>query len=420
MTAHPRRHRHFRFLRSLRPSDASAAVAMDLDRQLDAWVTGTPAPAALTSRAPDEHVRLTGLTSAFQQVAAMDTTSRERSESSTAHAKAIIWEDIMSATTAIPSSSRPIDTPEESTWTTEREESSLPRAARCPNFALPRQPSRWLPTLSPVLNVAMVALMLFTLGLGAFTITGGGDRWGFGGNGNDPGPGGVNGLASLPAGLQGTPIAQAILPAADECTVTPLTIDQVMDRIRGPFPGAAGYPGGEIKLLSTPIMSGSPSQETIDQIAVVHREFMACIMKGDMFQIWTFFAPESDYWRDILQFYPRFVDEATIRADLEKVNQGEQVRQLTDNLGFVALQFRVPVVNPNPTASTIQVEAETEKGRQSIITVSMLYYNIKNQSATPTLAGSQNPNGQYTPWVYEWDTSSGTWKVRVPGTEGMG
>ncbi|MGI8406641.1 MAG: hypothetical protein ACR2OE_18080 [Thermomicrobiales bacterium] len=421
MTTHPRRLRRFRFLRSLRPSDGSAAadvaVAMDLDRQLDAWVTGMSTPASLTSSATDEHAQLEELTSAFQEVAAMDATTRKRTKSSTAHAKAIIWEDIMSATTAIPSSSRPSDTPEETTWARKRVERSLPPAARSQNSTLPRWPSR--PTLSPVLNVAMVAIMLLTLGLGAFAIAGGSDRWGLGGNGDAPGSGGVNGLASPPAKRPGIPAGKLLLPTVDECAVTPLTIDQVMDRIRGPFPGESGYPSEEIRLLSTPVFSGSPSQKTIDQIAAVHREFMACIMKGNMFQIWTFFAPGSDYWKNILQNYPRFVDEATIRADLEKVNQGERVQQLAVTLGIGAPQFSIPVVNPDPTASTIQVEAETEKGRQSIITVSMLYYNIKDYSATPILAGSQTPNGQYNPWVYEWDTVSGTWKVRVPGTEGI-
>lgn len=325
----------------------------------------------------------------------------------------------MSATTAIPSSSRPVDTSEEAMWTRKRVERSLPRAARSTNSTSPRRPTRWLPTLSPVLNVAMVAIMLLTLGLGAFTVTGGSDRWGLGGNGNDPGPGGVNGLASPPATRPGIPPGKSLLPSLGDCAVTPLTIDQVMDRIKGPFPGEAGYPIAEVRLLSTPVYNGSPSQETIDQIAVVHREFMACIMKGNMFQIWTFFKPGSDYWRNILQYYPRFVDEATIRTDLEKVNLGERVEQLAVTLGIDAPQFSIPVVNPDPTASAIQVEAETDKGRKSIITVSMLYYNTRDYSATPVLAGSQTPNSLYNPWVYEWDAASRTWKVRVPGIEGV-
>lgn len=413
MNAKPRRLRHI--LRSFRPSDANDAVAMEFDRQLDAWATGTPAPTPTTSRSSDEHARLAGLTSAFQQVAAMDATMRERKETSTEHVKKIIWEDIMSAIA-------PEISPNESfapRGTHDLRHHVASGITRTHN-QLGRNRlglRRLLPTLSPVLNVAMVAIMLLTLGLGTFVITGGNDRWGNGSNGDDPGN--PNGLASLPANVQGTPIAGGSLPTADECTVAPLTVDEVMDRIDGPFPGESGYPVKEVRLLATPLSATSPegappTVATIDQIAIVHRELMACIIKGDMFQIWTFFAPTSEYWKNILQFYPRFVDEATVRADLEKVAAGEQVRQLKDNLGFVGLRFQVPLVNPDPSASKMTIDSETDQGRMQSVAVAMLYYRTDD----PTAAPSNIPISEYvTPWIYEWEQESESWKVSLPGVE---
>ncbi len=398
-----------------RPSGANDAVAMEFDRQLDAWATGTPAPEPTASRSSDEHARLAGLTSAFQQAAAMDATMLDRTEFSTAHAKTIIWEDIMSATTA---SVTPVN-PSPGTRSVTGYTHEHPGDTRAHNqwgrnwLGL----RRLLPTLSSVLNVAMVAIMLLALGLGTFVITGGNDRWGNESSGDDPGN--PNGLASLPANVQGTPIAGGSLPTADECTVAPLTVDEVMDGIDGPFPGEAGYLSEEIRPLATPL-SATPTEggpltaATIDQIAIVHREFMACIIKGDMFQIWSFFAPASEYWRTILRFYPRFVDEATVRADLEKVAAGEQVRELTDNLGFVALQFQVPLVNPDPSASMMTINRETDQGRMRSVEVAMLYYRTDD----PTAAPSNIPISEYvTPWIYEWEQESESWKVSLPGVE---
>lgn len=418
MTAYPWRPR--RFLRSLRPSDGSAAadaaIAMDLDRQLDAWVTGTPAPASLTSSATDEHARLAGLTSAFQQVAAMDATSRERTESSTAHAKAIIWEDIMSATTAIPSSSRPSDTPEETTWARKRVERSLPPAARSQNSTLPRWPSR--PALSPILNVAMVAIMLLTLGLGAFAIAGGSDRWGLGGNGNDPGPAGVNGLASLPAGLQGKPIAQVSLPTAAECRVTPLTVDQVMARIKATDSTSAGTAATVVtpNVATPPLLRNvPPTLKDIDEIAAVHREYIACVMKGDQLQTWSFYTPRSDFWKELRSRFPAFADEAMVRAKLKAVLEGRDGDPQLKTIGLapnISGGQEFPLVNPDPTASLVIGDQETTQGRVAIIAVSMLYYNLSDPIAEPSYTPIKD---YYQQWSYTWDEESQSWKLMTSG-----
>ncbi len=442
MTAHPRRLRRFRFLRSLRPSDtgatADAAIAMDLDRQLDAWVTGTPAPAPLTSRASDEHARLAGLTSTFQQVAAMDATTREPVEFSTAHAKAIIWEDIMSATTAIPSSSRPSDTPEETTWTRKRVERSLPQAARSKNSTLPLRSSRWLPTLSPVLNVAMVAIMVLTLGFGAFTITGGGDRRGLGGNGDDAGNPQV--LASPPTVTESTPSALESLPTAADCQASPLTINQVMMRIeRG---------RGRIAPIFQPrpetLPLGGPDQHVLDDIAGQQREFLACVMRGNLFQIWTFISPDSTYWNSILGNYGAFVSEETVRADLERLQALgddpfleriiaaiEGSPDLITNLGLPgdtlpkgthksgrlpgsfasSIRYVLPLIDRDPATAKFVVDDEYDR----IVTVSIVSRE-SSQASEKHLSAS----GFAIPWQYIWDEPTQRWLIWSFGRERAG
>jgi len=437
-------YRRLRFLRNpIRPSDADDAVAVEFDRQLDAWVAGTPAPEPVATSIASDRARLDRLTSAFQQAAAMDTASRERTESTFGHAatKQDIWEDIMSATTAkIPGSSRPGGLFEDTPWTEQRVEGSLPRAVPLHKRSGAR--GAWMPHLSPVLNVAMVAIMLLTLGLGAFVVTGGSDRWGIGGNGNDPGPG-VNGLASLPAGLQGTPVASTDLPTASECTVTPLTVDQVMDRIKGvsSYPSvematkaAAGSTGtdtaptvapergnalpnnGETPVaMATPAQTGPqhPSAEMLAEITEAHRQFVACVLKGDQFQVWALIDPESVYWREFVNMYPPFTDEATVRADLEALAQGtDKPGSLLPNVtNMLVVDRYLPTVNPDPDASLLKYDMTTENGILRVVVVGMIYhYSDGTERAVPREEMATN-------WVYTWNQETNTWMVTVIGLD---
>ncbi|HWV35740.1 MAG TPA: hypothetical protein VNZ55_08905 [Thermomicrobiales bacterium] len=437
-------YRRLRFLRNpIRPSDADDAVAVEFDRQLDAWVTGTPAPEPVATSTASDRARLDRLTSTFRQAAAMDTAGRERAESTSGHAatQQDIWEDIMSATTAkIPRSSRPSGPFEDTPWMEQRVEGSLPHAVP------PRKRSgargAWMPHLSPVLNVAMVAIMLLTLGLGAFVVTGGSDRWGIGGNGNDPGPG-VNGLASLPAGLQGTPVATGDLPTASECTVTPLTVDQVMDRIKGTssYPSvematkaAAGSTGtgaaptvasvqGNARLnngetpvaMATPAQTGPqrPSAEMLAEITAAHRQFVACVLKGDQFQVWALIDPESVYWRNFLNTYPPFTDEATVRADMEALADGSAgLDSLIPNVTNMLLIDRyLPTVNPDPDASLLKYDLTTENGILRVVIVGMIYhYPDGTARAIPREEMATN-------WVYTWNQETNSWMVTVIGLD---
>lgn len=487
-------YRRLRVLRHpIHPSDADDAVAVEFDRQLDAWVTGTPAPEPDATSTASDRARLDRLTSAFQQAAAMDTASRERTESTSGHGatKQDIWEDIMSATTATtPASSRSSGPFKDTLWTEKRVEGSLPRAV--PRHKRSGSRGAWMPHLSPVLNVAMVAIMLLTLGLGAFVVTGGSDRWGIGGDGNEPGPG-VNGLASLPAGLQGTPVAESDLPTAAECTVTPLTVDQVMDRIKGSssYPSVematkaaagstgtdaapagseaiptvdagesgvapteanglagneavptidAGEPGtvsGEppagafiptpaltqeamgsldiVTPMATPAQTGSqrPSAEMLAEITQAHRQFVACVLKGDQFQVWALIDPESVYWRNFLNTYPPFTDEATVRADLEALADGSAgLDSLIPNVSnMLVIDRYLPTVNPDPDASLLKYDLATENGILRVVIVGMIYhYPDGTERAVPREEMATN-------WVYSWNQETNSWMVTVIGLD---
>ncbi|MGB3330343.1 MAG: hypothetical protein WBA46_15390, partial [Thermomicrobiales bacterium] len=180
-----------------------------------------------------------------------------------------------------------------------------------------------------MLNAAMAAVLVLVLGLSAWAVT----EHSWGGSGDDPGGAGVpGGLASLAAlDPNATPAAQGILPSADECTIQPLTVDQVMERIKNAGPQKPKE--GEVASTPVPIIGTppllhkvTPQQTDIDAIAKVQREFVACSIKGDLLQVWAFYAPESEFWRNFLDSYPPFADETTVRADIEAyVNGGENL-----------------------------------------------------------------------------------------------
>ncbi|MGI8482810.1 MAG: hypothetical protein ACR2OU_00980 [Thermomicrobiales bacterium] len=408
------RHRFFR--KPFRPSDANDAVAVEFDQQLDAWAMGTPAPKpGVTSTATDQ-ARLEDLTSAFRQATAMamDAATQDASRPSTEHAKKIIWEDIMSATTPRISTNTatPVLNPIGSRWA-DSKRNSRP-LGRDGNQDRSRS---WFPHLSPVLNAAMVAIMLLTLGLGAFAVTGGSDRWGLGGNGNDSGD--PHGLASLPAGSQGTPVAANDLPTADECTVMPLTVDQVMDRIKGETSSTAS--SSPTTFSATPGPTGSPSDEMLQQISTAHREFIACVLKGDQLQVWALIHPNSGYWGEFLSSYSPFTDEATVRTDLEALASGSlnPASRLPNVTNMLSLDMALPLVNPDPNATLLKYNFMTDAGPDRLAFVGMIYrYPYDEARSSPDSAPRAIPRADMAvTWAYSWNRDTDSWMVSTIGID---
>ena len=403
-----------------RAADGSP-VSIAFDRWLDAELGGRPAPGADIKQAHSlsdaDRSAFASLTETFRRIDRLDTRATGRGGSPDTRLQADIWEDIMQATLSLPSG--------EPSTLAAPVPSGIPVRSPIPHAGRDRRTrTGGFAQLSPVLNVAMAALLVLVLGLSAWTLAG--TRWAGNGPGNTNDPGGFASLAALDPNATPASTTQGILPTADECTIAPLTIDQVMERIKGPFPGSIDnvpvVESSPIAYGTPPLLRNVPPQQAdIDAIAKVQREFVACSIKGDLLQVWAFYAPSSEFWRSFLDRYPRFVDEATVRADLEAYLQGEQ-NLFLPGLGWdgvwagdgSAIPGGLPLVNPDPQASLTIGDQMTSQGRVADIVVSMLYYNPDKPDAAP----------QYIPreqmakvWVYEWDEASRMWMISQVGLD---
>lgn len=400
-----------------RPAARAAAeppVAVALDRWLDAQMPGRSTPGAgidpVQTLSGADRSAFASLAGTFYAIDRLDVRAADGVDD---RLQARLWEDIMQA--MLPTQlANPVLIPFVGS-------SSGPASPPPSIRPFDRPPSRTggFARLSPVLNVAMAALLVLVLGLSAWAVTGHRP----GGSGEGPGgTEGAGGLASLAALDQNTtPVAQGILPTADECTIQPLTIDQVMERIRnaGPNPNdnAEATP---IPVIATPpvLHKVPPSQEDIDTIAAVQREFVACTIKGAPLQVWAFYAPYSEFWRNFLDNFPRFSDEATVRAAIDDYVEGAWNPSIPglgwdtprENAPFPTL----PLVNPDPQASLVTVDVATSRGRDAEVNVAMVYYTPGKPDVEPVYV----PREQMAKiWVYTWDEASQMWMISQVGLD---
>lgn len=406
-----------------RPAARAAAeppVAIAFDRWLDAQMPGRSTPGAAIDPADSlsgaDRSAFASLAGTFHRIDRLDVGAADGVDD---RLQARLWEDIMQATLSV-QLANPAPMPLVGSSSAP---ASPPLPSRVRPLDRPRSRTGGFARLSPVLNVTMAALLVLVLGLSAWAVAG--TRWG-GPEGDPGGTEGAGGLASLAAlDPNATPATQGILPTADECTIQPLTIDQVIERIKMarpqiPAPGDLASPQADV--IGTPplLHNVPPTQADIDAIAAVQREFVACTIKGDLLQIWAFYEPTGTFWMSFLDFYPRFTDEATTRADIEALVNGKVDYRLPgagwDGVKTVMgdwLPYSLPLVNPDPEASLVYMSQMTSAGRNAEITVSMLYYNPENLDATPRYI----PIGQMgTNWVYVWNNDAQMWMIRQIGT----
>jgi hypothetical protein len=126
------------------------------------------------------------------------------------------------------------------------------------------------------------------------------------------------------------------VPTAAECTVEPLTVDEVMDKVFDPrsHTGSSDSNGtptvfGESydDVPSDTSIHGVPDQGTVDAIARSERQWVACHMAGDPFRYWVF-EDRAYLQATMFGIYGPQLSMETLRRDLEALNRGDTTTPL--------------------------------------------------------------------------------------------
>jgi hypothetical protein len=208
-----------------------------------------------------------------------------------------------------------------------------------------------------VLSIAAVLAIVLAGTLTAYVQR---DRLGFGGGGNEP-----EGLSFAEATGEDSPDPGLVydVPSADDCTVEPLTVDQVMQKLdsrvdttylrdaRATVMAEFGTPEfeGMEPVLEMP-------QATFDELAAIQREWLACALYGSPLQRWALETPALVQQEILARYYP-VIDLALIEQDLTDLAAGKQNRlsgpTLTD-------QSLLPIVPSTSTGYYTTMNSEAE------------------------------------------------------------
>lgn len=119
-------------------------------------------------------------------------------------------------------------------------------------------------------------------------------------------------------------IDPATLPTAEDCTVVPLTVDEVLSYIEQPFGSSASTPGGspvpsaegrEPSLSATPAPPRPIAWNDLEGIDQAHRLWMSCVLAESYFQVWALEDP--DYVRAHVLIGTQALSPEDQRAALE-------------------------------------------------------------------------------------------------------
>ena len=360
------------------------------DTWLDAFVAGTSTPASRAASDPE--------TSDVREAARQFHGLARRAEQNAAPAPSLStsWEDFTTANT--------VDTG--ATWP-----STDPRTAAGqgpPTQSRPRyRGERW----HTVLNVALAAVLILAIGTGLWRAA---DRPGFLNDGNDPGGNQVTGFVPdttvwTPEPADATPgpaTERGLLPTAEECTVEPLTVDEVLWYVADPAGASRSRdmepPGTPATVNQTatateavdqlpvdpfvasppPVYTPGPaSPEQLAGIAEVQRMWMACVLADSPFQRWALQSPELVAY-EAGTLFPAFASEDDARQILEEVEATGEMEPSDDFWNRPNASWLMITSQGFPTGYTIALVIPetayswTEDGRT--FTVSYTDYPMEN------------------------------------------
>jgi hypothetical protein len=202
------------------------------------------------------------------------------------------------------------------------------------SISRPGRDRGWV-NLDRIAGVLVAAVLLIALSAGIWRVSGGGDG---------PPPEPTSELAAL---VQGTPdsagtpsaVESVDLPTAEDCTVEPLTVDEVLWYVTDPASALTNVPepGKTLEELQTlewesklqeafadvtqeEMMPSLASAEDIEAASETQRMWMACVLAESYFQVW---ALESPYLvqSDVINRLPPLTGVEETRAILEDLKE---------------------------------------------------------------------------------------------------
>lgn len=169
-------------------------------------------------------------------------------------------------------------------------------------------------------NALLIAALVLALAAGLWRAA---DNLGFG-NGNQPPDGeSIPFGGALPRDDNGN-VDPSVLPVAEDCTVEPLTVDEVLSYIDEPFGSTAGTPAGspdpgsegeELSPSVTPAPPRPIARNDLEGIAQAHRMWMSCVLAESYFRVWALEDP--DYVRAQVLIAIQLLDPEEQRAALK-------------------------------------------------------------------------------------------------------
>lgn len=380
--------------------NADRTAAASLDHDLDALVTGTPEHDHASDPTSDPATSA-DLRRAAHQFHGLAARADRRAEGvATQQTLDSIWENVMN--THVPSS------------TTITSPATLIPGRR------PR-PHLRRPAISPrairwhrVANGLLAAVLILAIGTGLWRAT----------NGFDPGEGGSDALPALTA-QDATPDAstRVDLPTADDCTVEPLTIDQVIAITRDPLgyyvrkqtagtstPSAMEATAiAERRVEQASMMERSGiTPEIIEATSATQRQWVACVMKGSYFQKWALEYP-STVRDEITRALPVLTSEEEARSMLQELQHGGTLPGMPP----LTQQFEngVPLIDPDPAHSLYNVSSD---GTWAGVDAASIIYDRDGNMLQRLEVSGRITNG-YVPWHFTRLGDTGPWLIETVG-----
>lgn len=389
------------------------------DHWLDALVSGMPAPETDTASdsTTDPAMSRDARFAAPQFHDLMARTDRTTPGVATTERLDTIWEDILDAhlTQPVTVSGNTAPGAHRPSRTGERP------------IAAGDQAPIWLGRLQPVVNATLAAALILALVTGVWRTVGGFDLgFGDGGNGSPAQLAGLVNQDAPPATPDPSAVGgKVILPTADECTVEPLTIDDVIEILKDPqgtyvknqtagaatpmAPEATAEAERRANAIALDETRGPVPQEIMDEVTATQRHWVACVMKGAYFQKWALEYPGTVHG-EITRLLPLFTSEDETRAllmDLERTGSIDGLPPLSERYA----DGRVVLVNPDPSTAHYSVSSD---GTWAVVFTGWIRYDVQGNPGE-SHPYTDDPNSAYVPWSFTLLGDRGPWLIATAG-----